>query len=61
VPEHALRFVLSPPEVSTVIVGMRSIGNVERNTAVSDGRPLRPDRRAVLARHRWERNFYLPA
>ena len=60
-PEHALRFVLSAPEVSTVIVGMRSIGNVERNTAVSDGRPLAPDRRAVLARHRWERNFYLPA
>jgi hypothetical protein len=44
-----------------VIVGMRSVGNVERNTALSDGRPLSPDRRALLARHRWERNFYLPA
>jgi hypothetical protein len=43
-----------------VIVGMRSVGNVERNTALS-GRPLSPDRRALLARHRWERNFYLPA
>jgi aryl-alcohol dehydrogenase-like predicted oxidoreductase len=60
VPEFALRFVLSAPEVSTVIVGMRSTANVDRNTAVSDGRPLPPDRRAVLARHRWERNFYLP-
>ena len=60
VPEFALRFVLSAPEVSTVIVGMRSAANVDRNTAVSDGRPLPPDRRAVLARHRWERNFYLP-
>ncbi len=60
VPEHALRYVLSAPEVSTVIVGMRSISNVERNTALSDGRPLPPERRAVLARHRWERNFYLP-
>lgn len=61
VPEQALRFVLSAPEVSTVIVGMRSVRNVERNTALSDGRPLPPDHRAVLARHRWERNFYLPA
>jgi aryl-alcohol dehydrogenase-like predicted oxidoreductase len=60
VPEFALRFVLSAPEVSTVIVGMRSTANVDPNTAVSDGRPLPPDRRAVLARHRWERNFYLP-
>jgi aryl-alcohol dehydrogenase-like predicted oxidoreductase len=61
VPEFALRYVLSAPEVSTVVVGMRSTTNVERNTAVSDGRPLPADRRAVLARHRWERNFYLPA
>jgi aryl-alcohol dehydrogenase-like predicted oxidoreductase len=60
-PECALRFVLSAPEVSTVIVGMRSTTNVDRNTSVSDGRALTPDRRAVLARHRWERNFYLPA
>jgi aryl-alcohol dehydrogenase-like predicted oxidoreductase len=61
VPELALRYVLAAPEVSTVVVGMRSAGNVDRNTAVSDGRPLAPDRRAALARHRWERNFYLPA
>jgi len=61
VPEFALRYVLSAPEVSTVVVGMRTTTNVERNTAVSDGRPLPADRRAVLARHRWERNFYLPA
>ncbi|CAL9350112.1 Aldo-keto reductase IolS [Streptomyces sp. enrichment culture] len=54
----ALRFVLSAPAVSTVIPGMRSVRNVERNTAVSDGRLLGPDRLAVLARHRWQRNFY---
>lgn len=60
-PEQALRFVLARPEVSTVIVGMRSVGNVERNTALSDGVLLPPERRAVLARHRWERNFYLSA
>ncbi|SDQ04822.1 aldo/keto reductase [Quadrisphaera sp. DSM 44207] len=60
-PELALRYVLSAPQVSTVIAGMRSVRNVERNAAVSDGRPLSPEQRAVLARHRWERNFYQPA
>ncbi len=58
---HALRFVLDAEAVSTVIVGMRTVGNVERNVAVSDGRSLPPEVREVLARHRWERNFYLPA
>ncbi|MGW3162440.1 aldo/keto reductase [Streptomyces sp. NPDC001142] len=56
--EYALRFVLSSPEVSTVIPGMRSARNVERNTAVSDGRSLTVEQLAVLARHRWQRNFY---
>ncbi|MBD0741110.1 aldo/keto reductase [Streptomyces sp. CBMA152] len=56
--EYALRFVLSSPAVSTVIPGMRSVHNVERNTALSDGRPLTTDQLAVLAKHRWERNFY---
>ncbi|MEU3655370.1 aldo/keto reductase [Streptomyces sp. NPDC032161] len=56
--EYALRFVLSSPEVSTVIPGMRSVRNVERNTAVSDGRSLTAEQHAVLARHRWQRNFY---
>ncbi|OKJ42610.1 aldo/keto reductase [Streptomyces sp. CB01580] len=56
--ECALRFVLSSPEVSTVIPGMRSVRNVERNTAVSDGRSLTAAQLAVLSRHRWQRNFY---
>ncbi|MGW6144986.1 aldo/keto reductase [Streptomyces sp. NPDC055140] len=56
--EHALRFVLSSPAVSTVIPGMRTVRNVERNTALSDGRPLTADQLAVLAGHRWQRNFY---
>ncbi|MEV0785023.1 aldo/keto reductase [Streptomyces sp. NPDC050423] len=58
VAEHALRFVLSSPAVSTVIPGMRSVRNVERNTALSDGRPLTADQLGVLAGHRWQRNFY---
>ncbi|MFI1965382.1 aldo/keto reductase [Streptomyces pathocidini] len=56
--EYALRFVLSSPAVSTVIPGMRRVRNVERNTAVSDGRTLTADQLAALAKHRWERNFY---
>ncbi|TRV81601.1 aldo/keto reductase [Streptomyces sp. 130] len=56
--EHALRFVLSHPAVSTVIPGMRSVRNVERNTALSDGRPLTAEQLAVLAEHGWPRNFY---
>jgi len=58
-PEIALRYVLSHDAVSTVIVGMRTVGNVERNAATGDGRGLGDGRqRAVLANHRWERNFY---
>ncbi|MFF4321623.1 hypothetical protein [Streptomyces sp. NPDC001568] len=34
---------------------MRTVGTVERNTAVGDGRPLSPERIALLARHRRER------
>jgi aryl-alcohol dehydrogenase-like predicted oxidoreductase len=56
--ETALRFVLSAPAVSTVIPGMRTIRNVERNSAVSDGRLLTDHQLAVLAKHRWQRNFY---
>ncbi len=60
-PEVALRYVLSEPAVSTVIVGMRSVRNVERNAAIGDGRGLDEQRRSLLRQHRWERNFYLPA
>lgn len=56
--EYALRFVLRSPAVSTVIPGMRSVRNVERNTAVSDGRSLTADQMAVLREHRWQRDFY---
>lgn len=56
--ETALRFVLAAPEVSTVIPGMRTVTNVERNAAVSDGRAMSQERLAKLANHAWERNFY---
>jgi aryl-alcohol dehydrogenase-like predicted oxidoreductase len=56
--ETALRFVLSEPTVSTVIPGMRSLRNVERNLAVSDGRALPEGQRERLRAHRWVRDFY---
>ena len=56
--EAALRFILSEPAVSTVIPGMRSIRNVQRNIAASDAGTLSPDERERLRAHRWVRNFY---
>jgi aryl-alcohol dehydrogenase-like predicted oxidoreductase len=57
--ELALRFCLADEAVSTVIPGMRSVRNVERNAAVSDGRRLSAGLRAKLREHAWDRNFYL--
>jgi aryl-alcohol dehydrogenase-like predicted oxidoreductase len=57
-PEVALRYILSHPAVSTVIPGMRTVRNVERNAAVGDGKGLPDDQAAKLKRHRWERDFY---
>jgi aryl-alcohol dehydrogenase-like predicted oxidoreductase len=57
-PEVALRYILSHPAVSTVIPGMRTVRNVERNAAVGDGHGLPDEQQAALKRHRWERNFY---
>ena len=60
VPDTALRFTLSHPAVSTVIAGMRTVRNVERNAATSDGHVLSVEQLAAVQRHRWERNFYQP-
>ena len=54
-PELALRYVLSHPAVSTVIPGMRSVRNVERNAALGDGAGLPTERVRALKRHRWDR------
>ncbi len=56
--EFALRYILSHPAVSTVIPGMRTVRNVERNCAVSDGRLLSAQTLNRLKAHRWVRNFY---
>ncbi|MFD0695278.1 aldo/keto reductase [Paenibacillus sp. GCM10027628] len=57
-PETALRYVLSHPAVSTVIPGMRSVRNVERNCHTGDGLGLSHDMVEKLKAHRWVRNFY---
>jgi aryl-alcohol dehydrogenase-like predicted oxidoreductase len=56
--EIALRYVLSEPTVSTVIPGMRTVRNVERNCAAADGRGLPADQVERLKSHRWVRDFY---
>jgi aryl-alcohol dehydrogenase-like predicted oxidoreductase len=53
--EMALRFILSNPDVGTVIPGMRRTENVAANTAVSDAGPLLPELIARLRQHRWDR------
>jgi aryl-alcohol dehydrogenase-like predicted oxidoreductase len=54
-PEMALRFILSNPVVSTMIVGMRKPEHVRQNMAVSDAGPLSPDLLVELKKHRWDR------
>ena len=56
--ETALRYVLSHASVSTVIPGMRSVRNVERNCQLGDGRGLPKEQVEKLKAHRWIRNFY---
>ena len=57
-PELALRFCLSHPAVSTVIPGMRTLSNVEKNCRLSDGRKLTNELIEQLRLHTWDRNFY---
>jgi aryl-alcohol dehydrogenase-like predicted oxidoreductase len=57
-PEGALRFCLSHPDVSTVIPGMRTPEHAKANCAVSDGRVLSAGLLQELKAHAWERNFY---
>jgi len=54
-PEMALRFILSNPNVSTIIPGMRKLSHVDSNIAASDARPLSDGLLAELRNHRWER------
>ena len=54
-PEMALRFILSNPDVATTIPGMRKLRNVEVNMASSDGKGLKSSLMNELKHHRWDR------
>jgi aryl-alcohol dehydrogenase-like predicted oxidoreductase len=54
-PELALRFILSNPDVSTVIPGMRKMRHVESNLGASEKGALEPDLIERLRAHRWDR------
>lgn len=54
-PEMAFRFILSNPDVSTTIPGMRKSEHVRQNIGYSDKGPLPKDLLAELRRHRWDR------
>jgi aryl-alcohol dehydrogenase-like predicted oxidoreductase len=53
--DMALRFILSNPDVSTVIPGMRQLKNVAANINVSREGPLSAEMLAKLRGHRWDR------
>ncbi|MBN1159034.1 MAG: aldo/keto reductase [Bacteroidales bacterium] len=55
-PEMALRFILGEPAISTVIPGMRKIGHVKANMAVSDAGRLSDNLMNELKKHRWDRH-----
>ena len=54
-PEMALRFILSNPDISTIIPGMRKVRHVEANINASDGKGLSPNLLTQLKSHRWDR------
>ena len=54
--ELALRFILTNPDVSTIIPGMRKRKNVEANCAASAAGSLPPHLHKKLRGHRWDRN-----
>ena len=54
-PEMSLRFILSHPAVSTIIVGMRKPQHVRENIAVSNAGTLDKALLSELKKHRWDR------
>jgi aryl-alcohol dehydrogenase-like predicted oxidoreductase len=54
-PEMALRFTLSHPAVSTVIVGMRKLEHVRENIGLSDKGALSSELLKELKKYRWDR------
>ncbi len=54
-PEMALRFVISNPDVTTVIPGMRRVASVRGNLDAERAGALEPTLMEALRAHRWDR------
>ena len=50
----ALRFILSSPDVTTFIPGMRRLEHLAANVAAAAAGPLSPDLLAAVRAHRWD-------
>src|SRR5881396_3198315 len=57
-PELALRFCLSSPQVSTVLAGMRRATHVQQNVAAAEKGKLTAGMLSKLEPHAWEKNWY---
>jgi aryl-alcohol dehydrogenase-like predicted oxidoreductase len=56
--EAAMRYVLSAPELSTLIPGMKNRAEVDMNIAYCDGAPFSTELKSALAAHSWIRDYY---
>ena len=56
--EAAMRYVLSAPQLSTLIPGMKNKAEVDMIVVYSDGKPFPQELKAALAPHGWIRNYY---
>ena len=56
--EAAMRYVLSAPQLSTLIPGMKNKAEVDMNIVYSDGAPFPEELKTALAPHGWIRNYY---
>ncbi|CAN7591283.1 aldo/keto reductase [Pararhizobium sp. LjRoot238] len=56
--EAAMRYVLSAPQLSTLIPGMKNRAEVDMNVAYSDGAAFPDELAEKLPAHAWPRNFY---
>jgi aryl-alcohol dehydrogenase-like predicted oxidoreductase len=56
--EAAMRYVLSSPQVATLIPGMKNRAEVDMNLVYSDGAAFPEELLAQLPPHTWIRNYY---
>ena len=57
--EAAMRFVLSEPQLSTLIPGMKNRNEVDLNIAHCDDQPFPQDLKEKLQDYIWLRNYYI--